>query len=177
MDRLMGVVPTPPPPGAGAIEPDVRGAVTVRQQLDQHRANPTCAGCHQKMDGYGFALESYDVIGEFRDKYRAMGSGLDKTVNGRKVGYHLALPVDCAGTLPDGRPFKDAVALRNLLAANPERLAKAFVGQLLVYATGGELSFADRATIDTIVQHASAKGQGIRTLLHEVIQSDTFRNK
>jgi hypothetical protein len=177
MERIMGIVPTPPPPGAGSIEPDVRGAVTVRQQLDQHRANPVCAGCHQKMDGYGFALESYDVIGVFRDKYRAMGSGLDKIVNGRKVGYHLGLPVDCAGTLPDGRAFKDAVGIRNLLAANPERLAKAFIGQLLVYATGGELTFADRSAVDTIVQHASAKGQGIRTLVHEVIQSETFRNK
>jgi mono/diheme cytochrome c family protein len=177
MEKIMGIVPTPPPPDAGAIEPDVRGAVTVRQQLDKHRANPTCAGCHQKMDGYGFALESFDVAGEWRTRYRATGGGENKRIHGRNVEYHYGLPVDCAGTMPDGRPFKDVLELRDLLAADPERLARAFAGHLLVYATGGELTFADRAKVADIVKRSAAKGFGVRTLIHEIVQSDPFRTK
>jgi mono/diheme cytochrome c family protein len=177
MEKIMGIVPTPPPPNAGAIEPDVRGAVTVRQQLDKHRANPTCAGCHQKMDGYGFALESFDVAGEWRTKYRALGGGENKRIHGRNVEYHYGLPVDCAGTMPDGRPFKDILELRDLLASDPERLARAFAGQLLVYATGGELSFADRLQVSAIVKRSAAKEYGVRTLIHEIVQSEPFRTK
>ncbi len=185
MDRILGVVPSPPPADAGAIEPDVRGATTVRQQLDKHRRNDTCNSCHVKMDGYGFALESFDVTGEWRDKYRTVGgAGRDEDrtfVNGHRIEYHFGLPVDCAGVMPDGKPFADVDALRALLVANPERLARAFAGQLVTYATGAGISFADRAAVDAIVARAKSKSKagdsGLRTLLHEVIQSELFRTK
>jgi len=181
MDKILGIVPTPPPPDAGAIEPDVRGATTVREQLDKHRRNATCAGCHQKMDGYGFALESFDVVGEWRDKYRAIGAaGADKDrkkVNGHGVEYHAGLPVDCSGTMPDGRAFKDVDELRSLLAAEPERLARAFVGHVITYATGAEVSFADRAVVDEILKKTQAKNYGLRSIVQEVIQSELFRTK
>ncbi len=181
MDKIMGVVPTPPPPDAGGIEPDVRGATTIREQLDKHRRNATCAGCHAKMDPYGFALESFDVTGEWRGQYRAMGGqGRNedrKLVNGHPVEYHSGLPVDCAGQLPDGRAFKDVNELRNLLAADPERLARAFTGELVIYATGAELSFADRSLVDGILAKSKASQYGVRSLIHEVIQSELFRHK
>lgn len=177
MEKIMGIVPTPPPPNAGSIEPDVRGAITVRQQLDKHRENPTCAGCHQKMDGYGFALESFDVMGVKRDRYRAMGGGEKKRLHGHDVQYHFGLPVDCAGTMPDGRAFRDVLELRDLVAADPERLARAFAGQLLIYATGGELSFADRAVVDAVAKRSATNNYGLRTLVHEIVQSETFRIK
>jgi hypothetical protein len=133
------------------------------------------------MDGYGFALESYDVTGEWRAKYRAVGGGKgpekDTIVNGHHIQYHYGLPVDCAGTMPDGRAFADADQLRELLASEPDRLARAFVGNLVTYATGEAVSFADRAVVDAIVAKAKAKGYGIRTLIHETIQSDLFRTK
>lgn len=181
MERILGVHPSPPPADAGAIEPDVRGATTVREQLEKHRRNDTCNSCHQKMDGYGFALESYDVTGEWRAKYRAVGGGKgpekDRIVNGHHIQYHYELPVDCAGTMPDGRPFADADRLRDLLAGEPERLARAFVSHLVTYATGEQVSFADRAAVDAILAKAKGKGFGIRTLIHETIQSDLFRTK
>jgi hypothetical protein len=181
MERLMGITPSPPPADAGAIEPDVRGATTVREQLDKHRRNATCHACHAKMDGYGFALESFDVTGEWRDKYRTVGGrGPDqerKIFNGHRIEYHFGLPVDCAGTMPDGRPFSDVEALRELLVADPSVLARAFTGHLVTYATGAEISFADRALVEAIVLRAKKNNYGLRTLLHEVIQSELFLGK
>jgi hypothetical protein len=181
MDKLLGIVPTPPPPGTGAIEPDVRGTTTVREQLDRHRHNATCAACHKKMDGYGFALESFDVVGEWRDKYRAMGgAGRDedrKFVNGHHIEYHAALPVDPSGVMPDGRPFSDVEGLRALLVSDPDRLAYAFTSHLVIYATGAEISFADRAEVQRIVSAAKTKDYGLRTLLEGVVQSPLFRSK
>ena len=181
MDKLLGVVPSPPPPDAGSVEPDTRGTTTIRDQLAKHKRNATCAGCHQKMDGYGFALESFDVVGEFRDRYRATDNtdpdDKRKVIHGKRIEYHFGQPVDCTGQMPDGHAFNDVNDLRTILAADPERLAKAFTGQLITYATGAELSFADRAAVDQIVVHAAGKGYGLRTLLMEVVQSDLFNHK
>ncbi len=181
LERILGVVPSPPPPDAGSIEPDVRGATTVREQLEKHRRNDTCKACHAKMDGYGFALESFDVTGAWRDHYRAVGgSGPDDSrpfVNGHHIEYHAGPAVDCACSLADGRSFADVDALRALLVADPARLARAFTEQLVVYATGVPISFADRAQVDAILAKAQGGGYGLRTLLLEVIQSELFRCK
>src|SRR5205085_644120 len=71
-ERILGLETPPPPPSVEAVEPDIRGAVTIRQQLEKHRADPSCASCHRKMDPPGFALESFDVIGGYRTRYRAV---------------------------------------------------------------------------------------------------------
>jgi hypothetical protein len=178
---VLGIVPTPPPPDAGSVEPDTRGATTIREQLATHKRNATCAACHQKMDGYGFALESFDPVGQWRDRYRAMGvQGPDaqrKVVHGRGVEYHFGPAVDCTGQMPDGRTFKEVNELRSLLAADPERLAGAFASQLVTYATGADISFADRAAVARIVKNSAAKNYGLRTLLIEVVQSELFSHK
>jgi hypothetical protein len=181
LERMLGITPSPPPPDAGAIEPDVRGATTIREQLDKHRRNATCAGCHAKMDPYGFALESFDVVGEWRGKYRTMGgAGPDKDrklVNGHPVEYHFGLPVDCTGTVPDGRGFADVNELRALLAGDPKRLARAFTEQMITYATGAEVTFADRAVVESILDKTASSQYGVRSLIHEIIQSRLFRQK
>lgn len=181
MDKILGIVPTPPPPDIGSIEPDVRGATTIREQLEKHRHNPSCAGCHAKMDPYGFALESFDVIGEWRANYRVVGGegphDKRKKVNGHPIEYHNGLPVDCTGELPDGRPFADVNALRDMLAADPERLARAFLGQLATYATGAPLGFADRAVAEQILAQTKDRQYGLRALTHALIQSELFRKK
>ena len=74
MDKILGIVPTPPPPDAGGIEPGHARRHDDPRAVAKHKRNATCAGCHQKMDGYGFALESFDVVGEWRDRYRAIGA-------------------------------------------------------------------------------------------------------
>ncbi|MFT5470746.1 MAG: hypothetical protein ACI8UO_005877 [Verrucomicrobiales bacterium] len=181
MEKLLGIVPTPPPPDIGSVEPDVRGATTIREQLEKHRHNPSCAGCHAKMDPYGFALESFDVIGEWRGAYRVVGGEgpheQRKKVNGHPIDYHAGLPVDCTGQLPDGRPFDDVNALREMLAADQQLLASAFIAQLTTYATGAPLGFADRAVADGILEKTAASNHGIRSMIHELIQSKLFREK
>ena len=181
MEKLLGIVPTPPPPDIGSIEPDVRGTTTIREQLEKHSSNASCAACHLKMDGYGFALESFDVTGEWRDHYRAYVSDKEdrtrKIVHGSHIKYIPGPPVECAGVVPDGRPFKDVDELRALLAADPAALARAFTGHLVTYATGAAISFSDRAKVENILQRAKAKNYGVRSLLHEVVQSEIFQNK
>ena len=110
---------TPPPPPVPAIEPDIRGAVTIRQQLERHRADPTCARCHTQNGPAGFALESFDVMGGWRDRYRAVSDDVKPEpgvgMNGQRFAFHYALPVDCSGQLPDGRAFADVRQLKKML--------------------------------------------------------------
>jgi hypothetical protein len=179
LEKLLGIHPTPPPPNVGAIEPDVRGATTIREQLDKHRADAACAGCHRKMDGYGFALESFDVVGAKREQYRAVGGKGDhkkrKYVDGHPINYHDGPGIDPSGQMPDGRPFANVQELRKMLAADPAALAQAFLSQLAVYATGAEISLADRAELDRIVRATAAKQYGFRSLLHGLVASRLFR--
>ncbi|MBI3856471.1 MAG: DUF1592 domain-containing protein [Planctomycetes bacterium] len=177
LDRILDRPPQPPPPDLPTIEPDVRGATTIREQLDKHRSNPTCASCHARIDPPGFALESYDVIGGWRTQYRSTGAGSAPPKGARRADYRLAKAVDPSGQLPDGRPFKDVEEFKRLLLADPDAIARGFASKLLVYATGASLTFADRGVVDEIVNRARPKGLGARTILHEVIQSALFKTK
>jgi hypothetical protein len=176
LEQILGIVPEPPPPGAGSIEPDTRGTTTVRDQLAKHKTLATCAGCHTRLDPYGFALERFDVTGAWRDQYRASHGREDmsRIVNGRGVRYRLEKAVDASGELADGRPFDDYPALCELLAADSRGLARAFVGHLVTYATGAPVTFADRADVERILDHAEPGGYGVRALLMEVILSPLF---
>src|SRR5256886_8175159 len=108
--RFPGKNPPPPPPSVPAIEPDIRGAVTIREQLDKHRTLESCAACHAKIDPAGFALESFDVMGGWRDNYRAMGPGKHPPgfgKNGQPFEFHLGPRVDPSGVLPGGGKFQN----------------------------------------------------------------------
>lgn len=180
-DRILGQE-TPPPPPVPAIEPDIRGAVTIRQQLEQHRADPSCASCHDKMDPAGFALESFDVMGGWRIQYRAVSDGAEATergvgMNGQAFAFHYALPVDCTGELPDGRAFADVRELKQLLLADEAAIARNLARQLAVYATGAPVRFADRAEIEQILERTADRKYGVRSLVLNIIQSDLFLNK
>ena len=181
MARLLGQEPDPPPPNIPAIEPDVRGAKTIREQLDKHRADITCASCHAKMDPPGFALESFDVIGGWRDRYRSIGEGdaaprgsIDPFVG---ISFKLGPPVDSSGVLPDERQFKDIAEFQALLAADSARLLKNLAEQFAIYSTGRDIAFSDREQIAAIVANTQKHGGGIRTLIHELIQSRLFQTK
>ncbi|MEX2025753.1 MAG: DUF1592 domain-containing protein, partial [Pirellulaceae bacterium] len=99
LDRILGTPPPKPTVDVEAVEPDIRGATTIRDQLAKHRQNAACASCHVQIDPPGFALENFDVIGGWRDHYRSIGSGEPVTVNGRRVRYKNGPPVDAADVL------------------------------------------------------------------------------
>src|SRR5262249_40450341 len=122
-DRILGAPPPPPPSGVPAVEPDIRGATTIREQLAKQRQIATCANCHAKIDPAGFALESFDVIGGWRDYYRSVGNGKPVTIDGRRMPYLQGKKVDPADVLPDGRKFKDIDELKQLLLADRDQLA------------------------------------------------------
>jgi hypothetical protein len=183
VERILGL-PLPPPPAAvPAVEPDLRGAVTIRQQLDKHRADESCALCHRKIDPAGFALESFDVLGGWRDRYRSeRGTELPDTFgrfgkNGSPLAYRLTLPVETGGQLSDRRAFADVRELKSLLLSDEAQLARNLVRQLLVYGTGAAERFGDRAAVEQIVQRAKATDYGVRSLVHALIQSELFLNK
>jgi hypothetical protein len=180
-ERILGVELPPPPASVPAVEPDIRGAVTIRQQLARHSADESCAMCHRKIDPPGFALESFDVMGAWRDRYRAESKdqlpeyGFGK--NGWAYDFFLALPVDPSGALNDGRAFRDVRDLKRHLLADETQLARNLARQLSVYATGSPVHFSDRAAIEQIVQQTRAGSHGVRDLVHAVIQSELFRKK
>src|SRR4029077_7203288 len=107
LDRILGTPPPRPPADVPAIEPDIRGATTIREQLAKHRSVASCNSCHAKIDPPGFALESFDVIGGWRDYYRTSGNGKAVLVDGRRMPYLQGKKVDPADVLEDGRRFRD----------------------------------------------------------------------
>lgn len=177
LDRILGTPPPRPPANVSAVEPDIRGATTIRAQLAKHRQVPACASCHLRMDPPGFALENFDVIGGWRERYRSIGDGEPVTVNGRRMRYKHGPAVDVADTLSDGRPFSNIDEFKQLLVADREQLARALAGKLLAYATGIPPTPADRRKIEQIVESVREREYGFRSLIHAVVQSETFRNK
>lgn len=166
-ERLLGVDVPPPPTNVPAIEPDIRGATTIRDQLARHRADAACSSCHRAIDPLGFALENFDPSGRWRERYLAMQGG-------RKKG---GLPLDAADVLPDGARFSGIDEFRAVLAARPEHLARGLAGQMLVYGTGATLSFKDREAVAEIAAAAAAERHGLRSILHAVITHPVFLSK
>ncbi len=183
LERIMGTPASPPPPGIPAIEPDIRGATTVRQQLKQHRKVASCASCHAKIDPPGVALENFDVIGGWREHYRA----IDPETADIKVNYlpnqplpkkfKQGLPVDASDKFSDGRRFQDIREFKRLLLEDEDQIARNLVEKLVVYATGAPITFADREEIEQILDQTRDSGHGVRSLIHAVVQSEMFRAK
>jgi len=180
MERLLGQPVDPPPEDVPAIDPDVRGATTIREQLTRHRADPACAGCHAKLDPAGFALESFDVLGGFRERYRTMEGDnapperilLDPHL---RVSFKLGPNVDPSYRLADGREFADVQGLKRHLVADPQLLATNVARQLAIYAVSRELGFRDRDAITQIV--ADAGTGGIRSIIHQLVQNELFHTR
>jgi len=181
IDRLLGTPPDPPPANVPAIEPDVRGATTIRQQLARHRSDVSCAACHAKIDPAGFALEAFDVIGGYRQRYRSIGNGdppqrgsIDPFIH---LGFRLGPPVDSSGQLADGRQFDGVAELQRLLTEDATPLLSNLARQLAVYATGREILFSDREQIAAIVSQTQASGGGVRTLIKQLAESPLFQTR
>ncbi|HVJ46469.1 MAG TPA: DUF1588 domain-containing protein [Luteolibacter sp.] len=180
LERLLGEIVPPPPAAVPAVEPDTRGATTIREQLDKHRSQESCNSCHVKIDPAGFALEAFDVVGGWRENYRALGDGV-KTVgigkNGQAFAFHDGPVIDASGSLPDGRAFQNIRDLKKLLLSDERAVARNLVSQLAVYATGSPVRFSDRAKIERILDESAASHYGVRTLIRNLVASDLFLYK
>ena len=177
MERLIGEPPAPPPASVPAVEPDIRGAKTIRELLALHTKSESCAGCHARFDPVGLALENFDILGGWRTRYRGIEqgdriSGIDRA--GHDFAYTLAEPIDAAGQLLDGRRFQNIRDLKALLASNPRQLARNLLHQFTLYATGTPVRFADRAEVESILDACAPSGYRVGDLLHALVQSKIF---
>jgi len=177
LTNLLGTPPSPPPPGVGSIEPDTRGKTTIREILASHRDNETCNACHRMIDPPGFALECFDPIGSFRTHYRATGTGENFFAKLSQKTFHTGPIVDASGVTSEGIGFSGIDEFKQQLLNQKEQVARQFTSQLIVYATGGEIEFADREVIDGILKANELNVYPVRDLLHAVIQSRLFREK
>ncbi len=179
MDRILGMEPPPPPPGIPGVEPDIRGATTLRELLDKHRNMESCNGCHRVIDPPGFALENYDVIGGWRENFRSIekGEAIKLVIEGRRVRYRRGPPVDAAGELSTGAKFANMADFQKLLLADQDRVVRCVLEKLLTFSTGRAMGFSDRAEIDRLVAQSKAQGHAMRALIHAVVQSEAFRSK
>ncbi len=165
LENILGTPPPPPPDEVPAIEPDIRGATTIREQLAKHRELATCAECHRRIDPPGFALENFDPIGRWRDRY--------PDAKGRPSGPKI----DASGEMSDGSAFRDASEFKTILLGRKELFARHLAGSLLSYGTGRRLETADRPVLDEIAAAALAEDGGARTLLLGLIASEPFRSR
>lgn len=177
MEKIMGQAPPPPPKSVPSIEPDIRGANTIRELLAKHTQSASCAGCHARFDPVGFALENFDVMGAWRDRYRGMERGEKITgidAAGHPYTYFVAQAVDASGKLHSGETFADVRELKRLLAANPRQLARGFLAHLILYATGTPVRFADRPEFECVLDSCAGGGYRIGDLIHALVQSRIF---
>jgi hypothetical protein len=180
MKNILGIAPSPPPANVPAVEPDTRGATTLREQLARHSDDVSCAVCHDKIDPPGFALENFNPIGGWQEHYRTAGEGKRPEI-GRApftfnyVRYRIGLQVDATGQTADGEPFSDIREFKQLMLNDKKQLARGLARKLLTYAIGRRIGFADRPAIERIVNRTSQHGYGFRTLVHEVLQSELFQ--
>jgi hypothetical protein len=159
LENILGTPPSPPPPDVEPLDPDIRGATTIRDQLKKHRETPTCHDCHRKIDPLGFALENFNPIGQWRDTY------------GRNN------KVDASGELPTGERFKDIAGFKGILLEHEDQFAKAITEKLLTYAIGRELTVTDRPHIDQILKASKESGYPFRDLIGQVATSKPFRSE
>ncbi|MFT4691055.1 MAG: hypothetical protein ACJASX_001850 [Limisphaerales bacterium] len=171
LEQLLGTPAPPPPPDVPAIEPDIRGASTIKEQLEKHRTIPQCAACHRKIDPYGMALENFDVIGGWRESYRA----LQPTNNPKRPKLVAGHPVNSEDRLPQLGSFTDFRAFRNLLLQREDLVQQNMVHKLATFALGRTMDFADEAALQTIVANTQNQNGGLRTMIRELIASELFR--
>jgi mono/diheme cytochrome c family protein len=165
--ELFNDPPNNPPPNAGEIQPNTSGKnLTVRQRLDLHRRNTTCASCHAKIDAYGLALENYDAIGQWRE--RANGEGFR--------GSQTPL-LDVRGQLPDGTRFSTLEEYKTGLMAKKDKFARAFSVKLLTYALGRPVGYTDQELVDSLVTALKQDNYRIGSLIAAIVASEAFNTK
>jgi hypothetical protein len=159
LQNILGAPPPPPPPDVPVIdEESVGNSGSLRQQLEKHRSNATCAACHYRMDVLGFGLENYDAIGRWR------------TVDGK-------FPIDSSGTFPNGKSFQSPAEMRVLLKGELSEFVRCLTEKMLTYALGRGVERYDRRTINEINRELAASGYQFQTLIYEIAESLPFQSR
>jgi mono/diheme cytochrome c family protein len=160
LENILGTPPPPPPPGVEELKDDKQAVLSgsLRQRMEQHRANPSCASCHQRMDPLGFGFENFDAIGAWRSR----------------DGTHA---IDPSGALPNGQSFKGPSELRAILKTRQDAFARCLTEKLLTYALGRGVERYDRCTIDDIVKSAAKDNYKFSPLVIDIVRSDPFQKR
>lgn len=160
LETLLGETPPPPPPNVPPLEEEQLSdqPQTLRQRLEQHRADPTCATCHDKMDPLGFGLENYDVLGRWRNEEDGQ-------------------PVDAHATMPDGTEFEGPEELKKILMGRKNQIVRHLTRKMLGYALARGLTYEDYCTVDSIVEDLKANNYASHRLLMGIVESTPFRYK
>ncbi len=159
LDNILGTPAPAPPDDVPVIDPDVRGAKSIRELLSKHRDSANCYSCHRKIDPLGFALENFDPIGRWRTTYGKAGK------------------IDSAGELPNGQSFDDISGLKQILLERHDPFTRMLVKRLLTYGCGRRMEALDDPAIDAIVSRHPANEDGLRSLIESIVLSKTFRSK
>lgn len=158
LEQILNTPPRPPPEDVPALEDQKQLKGTLRQIMEQHRANPVCASCHQRMDPIGFAFENYDPVGAWREK-------------------DAGVMIDPSGTLPDGKSFSGPAELKRILKEKKDLFTRCLSEKMLVYALGRGLEYYDRRAVDKIMTALEKDQYRFSTLLTEIIKSDPFQKR
>jgi hypothetical protein len=159
LENLLAAAPPPPPPNIPALKTE--GAepgktLTMREAMSAHRANPSCAGCHARMDPIGFAMENFDAVGRWRD-------------------HDGGSAIDASGTFPNGLAFDGMAGLKKVLLADRQRFVNTVASKLLMYALGRNLQYDDEPTVRAIVRQSAAGNDTLASLVTGVVKSSPFQ--
>jgi hypothetical protein len=160
LGNLLGAPPPPPPANIPALKTEsAQGgkALTMREAMVQHRANPVCSTCHARMDPIGFALDNFDAVGRWRT---AGGSGT---------------PIDASGVLPDGSAFEGVIGLRENLLSHPEQFVTTITENLLTYSLGRTLEYFDAPVVRAVVRGAARDNYLFSSLILGIVKSTPFQ--
>jgi hypothetical protein len=160
LENILGTPPSPPPPDVEPLPTDTRKAKTIRDQLELHREHATCNNCHQKIDPIGFPFENFDVVGRWREQYKASRA-----------------KVDPSASLSNGQEINDILELKKFLMEKKELVVRCLTEKMLIYAIGRKLEVLDRGGVEQIVSALNSKGNGLRDLVCLVVTSDIFLSK
>jgi hypothetical protein len=158
LEQILGSPPPPPPPDVPELSADDKSVAqgSLRQRMEQHRKNPSCANCHAKMDPIGFALENFNAIGAFRAK----DGNFD---------------IDASGEFSDGTTFKGPADLKNIVKLKKDDFTRCLAEKMMIYALGRGLEYYDRPVIEKIVKYVSDNNYKFSALVSGIVQSDAFQ--
>ena len=159
LENMLGSPPSPPPPDVQPVEPDTRGVKTIRELMAKHRSIETCNTCHRKIDPIGLAMENFDHLGRYRQRYSTQG------------------PIDAYGEMPDGTGFNGLNGIRNYLLERPEQFVRCLTEKLLTYAIGRRIAYVDRVDVEKIVSLSKKQDYAFQDLIKLIVTSQAFQSR